>query len=192
MQPKSVRILGAMTTARITAEDVLRPGSRWKDYEIWDGVPMLREPSRGQSEDVSARVLVPLGSHVYAKKLGRVFLSSQGFLLAREPDRLLASDSAYVSKERLPQVPAKGFIEMAPDFCIEVRSPTDSWEATVEKCGIWIAHGVQVAWAIDPLKRRAAVFRAERPVEVLHAEGTLDAEPAVPGFNLALQDLFVD
>jgi len=192
VQARQVRILGAMTTARITAEDVLRPGSPWRDHEIWDGVPLLREPCGGQAEDVSARVLVPLGAHVYARKLGRVFLSSQGFLLARNPDRLLASDSAYVAAERLPRVPTRGFIELAPDFCIEVRSPTDTWEATVEKCGIWIAHGVNVVWALDPLRRRAAVFRSDGSVEVLRGGGALDADPAVPGFRLALADVFVD
>ncbi len=192
MRYRPARILGAMTTARITAEDVLRPGSRWKDHEIWDGVPLLREPSGGESDSVAARVVVPLGAHVFGQKLGRVFLSSQGFLLARKPDRLLASDSAFVSHDRLASVPKQGFIELAPDFCIEVRSPTDSWEATIEKCGIWIAHGVGVVWALDPLQRRAAVFRADGTTQVLVEEGVLDADPAVAGFSLTLDDVFVD
>ena len=69
-----------VTAVRITAEDVLRSGSKWRDCEIWDGRPMVREPSGGQAEDVGARIAVRLGAHVYAKNLGRLFLSSQGFL----------------------------------------------------------------------------------------------------------------
>ena len=42
-----------MTTGKITAEDVLRPGGPWGDCEIWDGLPMVREPSGGRSEEVA-------------------------------------------------------------------------------------------------------------------------------------------
>ena len=107
-----------MTRTRITAEDVLR-GGPWSEYEIWDGIPMVREPSGGMSDAVAARVVGPLLHHVRTKDLGWVFLSSQGFLLARNPYRMLASDSAFVSKQRLPKLPRHGFVPLAPDFCIE-------------------------------------------------------------------------
>jgi len=179
-----------MVTPRISAADVLRKDSPWRNHEIWDGSPVVREPSGGEADSVAARVVIPMGSHVYARRLGHVFLSSQGFLLARDPDRLLASDGAFVSKERLAHVPQHGFLEIAPDFCIEVRSPTDSWEATVEKCGIWLAHGVQVAWAIDPLAKRVAIFRQGLSSEVLRGIGSADATPALPDFTLDLGDIF--
>jgi Uma2 family endonuclease len=179
-----------VTSTYITAEDVLRRDSRWRDCEIWDGVPMVREPSGGWAEEVASRVVAPLAMHVRERTLGWVFLSSQGFLLARRPDRLLASDGAYVSKARLPSIPERGFIELAPDFAIEVRSPDDTWEKTVEKCGIWIAHGAGVVWGIDPLTRTAAIFRpGEEPV-VHGREGRLDAAPVLPDFHLEVADLF--
>jgi len=179
-----------MNTQRITAEDVLRRGSPWRDCEIWDGLPLVREPSGGWSDTVAARVVGPLVIHVRERDLGWVFLSSQGFLLARKPDRLLAADGAYVSKTRLPSIPRRAFVPLAPDFALEVRSPRDSWEATVEKCGIWIAHGTGVAWAIDPDASKVAVFRADGTSEVCEGTGTVDAAPVLPDFSLAVADLF--
>ncbi len=91
----------------------------------------------------------------------------------------------------MAQVPERGFIEMAPDFLAEARSPSDTWEQTVLKCGIWVAHGTQVAWAVDPLTRMVAVLRDERVVEVLQREGVASAAPALPTFALPLGEIFL-
>lgn len=181
-----------MGTTRITAEHVLRPGSRWRECEIWDGLPMVREPSGGESDMVGLRVMGPLHAHVEARGLGWTFMSSQGFLIARDPDRLLASDGAFVSKQRLDAVPKDGFVELAPDFLIEVRSPSDTWEAVIEKCGIWIAHGVSCAWAIDPRTKTVAVLRAGRDPVIHRRAGRVSAAPALGEFVLDVESLFAD
>lgn len=183
-------MLHQVPTKRITAEDVLRANGPWRNCEIWDGSAVVRDPSGGRAEAVAARIVVPLGVHVRERDLGWVFLSSQGFLLARSPDRLLAADGAYLSKARLPVLPRRGFIPMAPDFAIEVRSPDDTWEATVEKCGIWIAHGAGVVWAVDPDEEKVAVFRGVGESEVLERVGQAEARPVLPGFGVHLADLF--
>ncbi len=180
----------SMPATRITAEDVLRAGSPWRDCEIWDGAPIVREPSGGRAELVGTRVVGPLFAHVRECGLGWTWGSSQGFLLARDPDRLLAADGAFVSKDRLADVPADGFIELSPDFLIEVRSPRDTWEAVIEKCGIWIAHGAACVWAIDPPTRTVAVFRQDLVPQIVRRGGRVDAAPALPAFALDVATLF--
>ena len=96
------------------------------------------------------------------------------------------------SHVRLPAVPARKFFECAPDFALEVVSPTDRWETVIKKAGIWIAHGVEVVWVLDPLEHRVAIVRPEGQVELLRGGGVASAEPAVPGFSIALADLFRD
>ena len=184
-------ILGSVTERLITAEDALQPGSPYRNCEIWDGAAIVKEPCGGHASAVSVRLIVPLATHVRAQGLGWVFSSDQGFLIARNPDRLLGPDTAYVAKGRLVEIPKLGFIELAPDFVAEVRSPDDSWEQTVQKCGIWIAHGVRVAWAVDPLTRTVAILRGDREVEVLRGQDTASAAPALPDFTLPLDDIFL-
>lgn len=106
------------------------------------------------------------------------------------PAAMLASDGAYVSKARLPTVPKRGFVPMAPDIAIEVKSPDDTWEETVEKCGLWIAHGAGVVWAVHPDAHKVAVFRANGESEVLSRDGLASAEPALPGFAVELSEIF--
>ena len=183
-------MLDPVETRPITAEDVLRRNSPWRECELWDGLPLVREPAGGQAEAVAARIVAPLGLHVRERALGWTFMSSQGFLLARDPDRMLASDGAYVSKERLPRVPEQDFVPLAPDFLIEVRSPDVTWEQTVMRCGLWITHGAGIAWAVEPLARKVAVFRADGTSEVLEGEGKASAAPVLPDFQVDLADLF--
>lgn len=179
-----------MPEIRITAEDVLAVESPWQDCEIWDGIPMVCEPCGGRSSATAAEVVSDLGTFVREHDLGWFFGADQGFLLRRNPDRLLAPDAAYVSKERLAEIPLEGFIELAPDFVLEVRSPTQSWEATIAKCGIWQSHEVACTWAIDPQTRTVAVFRSGRDPQVLRGEGVADAAPALEGFTLDVAALF--
>ena len=174
----------------LTADDLLAAGSRWRDCELWSGLPMVREPSGGQAETVAWRVMRRLGNHVEEQALGWVFLSSQGFLLRRAPDTVLAADGAFVAKERLPRVPTHAFVPLAPDFALEVRSPTDSWEAVIEKAGAWIAHGTRVVWAIDPLERRVVVLRPSVPPLLLGPGDRAEATPAIPGIEVAVDELF--
>lgn len=179
-----------MVRGYVTAQDVLRPGGRWRDCELWDGVPRVREPSGGWAELTGVRIVARLEAHARARDLGWVFMSSQGFLVARDPDRLLAADGSYVSKDRLPTVPRRGFVPLAPDFALEVRSPADTWEATLEKGGIWIAHGSQIVWAVDPEAARIAALRPGIPPEILVSTGELNLAPVLPGLTIRLGDVF--
>ncbi len=183
-------MLEVMSDQRITAADVLREGSPWRDCEIWDGIPMVREPSGGWAASVASRVDIELGVHLKGRDLGWSFGSEQGFLVTRDPDRLLAPDCAYVSKARLPKIPVRGFVPLVPDFALEVRSSTDRWEATIEKCGIWIAHGAKVVWAVNPDPRQVVVFRPGQEPEIATATGTVTAAPALPEFHLDVAELF--
>jgi Uma2 family endonuclease len=176
----------------VTAEDLLRYPTAYEHGELWDGRWMAGEASGGSAEIAGSRVHVRLGQVVEERHLGWVTGSNQGFFLRRDPDRVLCPDVAFTSFARLPRAPARSFIDGAPNFAVEVVSPTDRWETVVKKAGVWIAHDVEVVWVIDPLTRRVAVVRQEGPVELLVGDGVASAEPAVPGFSIALADLFRD
>ena len=53
--------------------------------------------------------------------------------------------------------------------------------------------GTQVVWDMDPKSRTVTVYRSDDPLTgvTLSAGDTADAEPAVPGWRVAVADLFV-
>jgi Uma2 family endonuclease len=103
---------------------------------------------------------------------------------------VLSPDVAFVSAARLPALPERGFLPFAPDFVVEVRSPSDSWLETVKKGGIWLAHDVALVWCVDPPGHRVAVMRQEGPAEIYSLDAVLRAHPVLPRFRLPVAELF--
>jgi Uma2 family endonuclease len=178
-------------TQFLTAREMLADPERYRHgCELWDGALLVREPSGGESEFVLGCIAEPLLRYVRMRRLGWVTLSNHGYLLARNPDRVLAPDAAYVSRERLPVPPTRGFTPLAPDFVVEVRSPSDRLHALVAKAGTWIAHGTRVVWVVDPQRREVVVVRPCVAPEVVGRAGSVSAAPALPRFRLKVAALF--
>lgn len=174
-----------------TAQDLLAPGSCYPEHgEVWDGRFVAQEPSGGPAEVVAMSIGVDLGTFVRAHGLGWVVGSNQGFLVARDPDRVLSPDGAFISRTRLPAVPARGFIDVPPDLVVEVRSPDDHAAALHAKAGVWIGHGVPVVWAVDPVARTVTTHRPGLPPHEADESGRADAEPVLPGFSVDVGVLF--
>ena len=95
----------------LTANDILNPA--YERGELWDGVFVVAEPSGGWAGAVGFRVGAALAGHI-ASREGWAFAADQGFVVARDPDRVLSPDVSFVSRERLPMPPETGFIEGAP------------------------------------------------------------------------------
>jgi Uma2 family endonuclease len=89
------------------------------------------------------------------------------------------------------------FIDGVPALAVEVRSEGDYGEAAEERLAAkradYFEAGTQVVWDVDPLARTIAVYRSTTPEQpAVYSRGqTADAEPALPGFRIVLDDLFV-
>ena len=175
---------------RLTAEDLLAPGNPYERCDLWDGVAVVREPSGGWHDCVAAAIIARLHAAVRGTRKGWVVASSAGFLVARDPDRVLSPDAAFVSRARLLAFPTRGFVECAPDLAVEVRSPDDSWIGVVERAGVWIAHGVAVVWAVDPPSRTAATFRPRQAPIAAGPGDTLCGAPVLPDLCVPVDELF--
>ena len=89
------------------------------------------------------------------------------------------------------------FLEGAPIFAVEVRSENDygpaAERAMREKRADYFACGTQVVWDVD-LQSDAVIksYKASDPeTPVIFQRGEIaDAEPAVPGWRMPVDDLF--
>jgi Uma2 family endonuclease len=116
---------------------------------------------------------------------GQGFDSSTGFALPDGSDR--SPDLAWISQAKwdaLTPEERRGFLPLCPDFVVELMSPTDSWARMQTKMDIYRANGCRLGWLIDPQGRRVAIYRADRPVEILDAPASLSGEDLLPGFVL--------
>jgi Uma2 family endonuclease len=90
------------------------------------------------------------------------------------------------------------FFEGAPVFAVEVRSEGDygpkAEEKMAEKRADYFAAGTQVVWDFDLLSETPVrVYRAGDPdnPELYRRGEVAEAEPALPGWSMPVDDLFM-
>jgi len=71
-----------------------------------------------------------------------------------------------------------------------VVSPGDSFHEVQDKALEWLAAGTIAVLVLDPPKRAATVYRGQGDAHVHGAQDTLDLSDAVPGFTVAVAELF--
>lgn len=155
-----------------------------------DGKLVVIPLSGAITGNIEAKAGAYLFTWVESYDLGEVFSSSAGFRLANSAVR--SPDAAFVAKDRLPQGWDEGedrFLDLAPDFAIEIRSKTDSLSGLQAKMQEYIANGVKLGWLIDRQNQQAFVYRSDLSITQYPATAVLSGEDVVLGFTLPLKSL---
>ena len=151
-------------------------------------MPPMPSPAHGDTANILA---IHVGMYVYMNELGRGFAAETRFTIERNPDTAIAPDWAFLAKNRLPAIyPARGYLDMAPDFVLEVRSPSDSETRSVEKMERWIRAGVRLGWELNIKERVLTVYRPNEEPRTVDINGTIDGEDVLPGFTFPMRRLF--
>ena len=177
--------------ARVTtADELFKMADDGHHCELLHGEFSRMTPPGARHGELSAHLAERLRKHVREHDLGRVFVET-GFLLARNPDHVRAPDVAFVQEERVPEqgVPLQ-YWPGAPDFCVEVVSSNDTYAYVQEKACDWIRYGTRLVVVVEPDRRRVVVHRSDKDVQILSEDDVLDGGDVVPGFELAIRELF--
>ncbi|MGI8742625.1 MAG: Uma2 family endonuclease [Bryobacteraceae bacterium] len=153
-------------------------------FERTSGGEIIIVPPAGlESSNQSADLCHQLFKWNKRAKRGIVADSSAEFIL---PDGAAYSpDAAFVSNEKLAtldQQQRKKFPPIAPDFVIEVLSPSDRLRPAQSKMEQWTANGVQLGWLVDGKRQAVWIYRPHREPERLLAIAELAGEGPVNGF----------
>jgi Uma2 family endonuclease len=158
-----------------------------RKYELIRG-ELIVSPAGLKHEQIGIRLSYFIYSFLAQSPIGEVFGSSAGYQLAE--NIVLSPDVSFVRTERLPggEVP-ETFGQFAPDLAVEIVSPHDSPALTEAKVQLYLEHGAQLVWVINPKLRQATVYRADGTTGVVESDGALDGERVLPGFTCRLMDL---
>ena len=180
--------MATLTGTRMTADEFLATEES-EGYELVHGCP----------EEIPVGTL---SAWVGGKLFGRLdrFLEEHpiGTALPQEtpvkawpadPDHFRKPDGMFVSKLRLPSIPV-GTLEVAPDLVFEVVSPRDEALKMEVKLKEYFAAGVRLIWVIYPETRSVYIYRADGGGAWLGPDGMLTGEDVLPGFSVAVKDLF--
>lgn len=174
----------------ITAKEFEKFDPEWR-YDLICGELIPMPPMPGAEHGVlTLDFTLEVTLFVRQHHLGACFAAETRFTIRKNPDTAIAPDWAFVAKERLPAKMPKGFLDLAPDIILEVRSPSDREKNVLAKIQRWLNAGVRIAWELNPQTQILTVHRANRKPQALGIDDTLTGEEILPGFTLPLRRLF--
>ena len=178
------------TKVNATVEDLYAEPCK---AEIVNG-ELVRMPPTGEGPGYAGdEIFVSLREYSRSTGRGRAVGDNKGFRVRLPNRESFSPDAAFYTG------PPSGmkFYEGAPVFAVEVRSEGDYGPAAeqqmAQKRADYFAAGTLVVWDVDLLSADVVkVYRADDPLRptVYRRGESAEAEPAVPGWSMAVEDLF--
>lgn len=161
------------------------------NYEIVDG-RLVKLMSTGDDPNFTAgEIFASLRQYAHEHPAGRARTDGVAYVVDL-PNRKSFSPDASFSYTRS----GMRFVNGAPLFAVEVRSEHDHGPAAdreyARKRMDYFAAGTVVVWDVDPESRTVRSFLKEAPTapSVFHMGEMANAEPALPGWRISVDDLF--
>ena len=179
----------AATTRPMTANELLNMRDDGFRYELVRG-ELRKMPFASRLHGIYAMSIgVSLGLHVKANRLGETYAAGTGFELA--PDHVRAPDAAFVRAERADAAQdSDGFFPGPPDLAVEVISPDDLYMDVEEKIADWLAAGTLAVVVVNPRNLTVRIHRSPTDVVVLNEGDVLEVQDVVPGWRMAVAEIF--
>ncbi len=178
----------------INDDDFLKLSRENQDLQIEmtkDGDLIIMPGTGGLTGNRNARIIARAVIWAEADGSGVTFDSDTIFRLLNGAKRL--PDFSWVRNEKwnsLNDAEKEKIVPFAPDFLIELRSPTDSLADLQAKMQEYVENGASLGWLIDPTNRRVYVYRPEQEVETLENPETVSGESLLKGFTLNLKEIW--
>jgi Uma2 family endonuclease len=191
--PLEFSFMSAVGQARATLDDLYRTPEK---AELIGG-RIVRLMATGRKPNrVAFRIARSLDDHATQTGRGEAFTDNMGFTIPELPSgrESFSPDASYYDGP-VPGNPMR-FIEGPPTFAAEVRSENDYELAALAEMATkradYFAAGTQVVWDVDPLAECIHVYKASDPDRptVYHRGEIAEAEPAVPGWCVAVDWIF--
>jgi len=182
-------LLPAATRVLYTAEDLEQLPSDAR-YELIRGELCAMPNNSADHGNKTMRISTSVAYFVDENALGECFAAETRFTIETDPDTTLGPDFAYISKERLADIPERGYLRLAPDLVIETRSPNETGAGFALKISRWLSAGVREAWAVDPATQTLVIHRAGVAPRILTVDDTLTGGDVLPGYSMPIRRLF--
>lgn len=177
------------TKAEATIADLAQyPGKA----ELVHAELVVMSPTGGLPGFAAGEIVSSLRDFAKTQKSAFAIGDNAGFIVDLPHRRSFCPDAAYYIGSL-----SMDFVAGAPLFAVEVRSKgdygTQAEKELAEKRADYFAAGTQVVWDVDLLSADVVrTYRADRPTApAKFRRGEIaDAEPALPGWRLAVNELF--
>ena len=178
-----------VTAAKLTYQDYLdTPGD--ERYELLDGELILVGSPNMAHQDVVTNLGTPLSVFVREGDLGKLYFAPTDVILS--DSEVVQPDLLFISKER-EHIRTSANIQGAPDFIVEILSPSSAQRDWGRKRDLYARHQVKEYWIVDPANRIVYVMLLRDRVldlDATYGEGDTVNSATLEGFSVDVGDLF--
>lgn len=178
------------TKVKATIDDLLKVKQK---AELVNGEIILMSPTGILPSYAAGEIFSSLREYSKRQKHGHAVTDNCGFVVNLPHRKSFSPDVAFVVR----MDSGMGFYEGAPLFAVEVRSKRDygtrAEREMAAKRADYFAAGTLVVWDVDLLSKNVVrVYRANEPDNpTFYRRGEIaEAESAVPGWTMPIDDLF--
>jgi Uma2 family endonuclease len=150
-------------------------------------------PTGDLPSSAASEVFVSLREYGHRTKGGRAYNDNAAFIVNLPNRRSFSPDAAFYIGPRN----GGKFLEGAPIFAVEVRSESDygrrAEQKMAQKRADYFAAGTLAVWDVDVLSDQVIrCYRFDDPenATVFHRGEIANAEPALPGWSMPVDDVF--
>lgn len=180
------------TKISATIEDLYRVPDNAK-AEIVNGEILLMSPTGDLPNRAAGAIYISLRLYEPKIKTGRAYSDNAGFKVNLPHRESFSPDAAFHTGKPT----GMKFLEGAPRFAVKVRSVVDYGRKAeteiAQKLADYFATGTLVVWDVDLLSDKVVkVYCAAEPdkARVYRRVEIAEAEPAVPGWHMSVDELF--
>ena len=177
------------TKTEATVEDLYKVEGK---AELVNGEIVLMPPTGDMPGYAGDEIFASLREYARRTGAGRAVGDNKAFRVDLPHRKSFSPDAAFHTGAGA----GMKFFEGAPAFAAEVRSENDygprAEKELAKKRADYFATGTQVVWDVDLLANVVRSYRADAPdrPRVFRRGERADAEPAVPGWSMPVDDLF--
>lgn len=159
--------------------------------ELVDGT-LVEKPVGWMESQIAMRLIIALGNHILPRKLGAL-TGGDGPLMMRA-GRIRLPDITFVSVDDVPPgaVPNRPVPQLPPTLAVEVISESNTAAEMRQKLKEYFESGSRLVWLIYPKTRTVAIFERlqDEPTRTLPETDVLDGGTVLPGFSIAIAEVF--
>jgi Uma2 family endonuclease len=113
--------------------------------------------------------------------------------LRRDPLTIIGVDVAYIPPEARPEHPRKSrHVDGPPILVVGGLSRSCNIGEMNDKIDECLDAGVSLVWIVAPRFSTVTVYRPDAKPQLFNSDQEITAEPFLPGFRVAVADLFED
>lgn len=178
---------------KLTWDDFVLFPEDGKRHELIDGAHFVTPAPTRRHQTIVMNLGGHLWQHLRQHPIGTVFNVSLDVILSAHD--VVEPDLLYFSREREATFEPSRWVKGAPNLVVEVASPSTRRRDDTLKRHLYERYGVDEYWLVDPDAESVLVLRLERGtyrdvVRLTVADGDRLATPLLPGWELALSEVF--